>query len=269
MFTPGRCKKTRSGFCAADVTRGVSALGATSGEASAAGEAGTSGEGTAPDAPRDGSGAVEAGCTGISDDDSTVVGEDGSTALRVAWAAVSDDDCTAIGEDSAVSAGASAPGEARKKYVSPATPNAAMIAVPAIRFRRDPNVLDRLLGSGGWKESSSPITGQIASSRRTTNSAAVVPFGARGGGQRSSGGFSLPSAKAFSVGPYIGNIYACHGFLQFLTSGFCRIEGGPHYNVCSPQALAERMAPERPPNGTRTVYWWLVSRARVDERVRH
>ena len=78
--------------------------------------------GTTPDAPRDGSGTVGAGCTGVSDDD-----------------------CAAIGEDSAVSAGTFAPGEARKKYVSPATPNAAMIAVPAISFRRDPNVSDGLV----------------------------------------------------------------------------------------------------------------------------
>ena len=49
MFTPGRCKKTRSRF-------GVTAFGATWGEASAVRGAGTSGEGTAPDAPRDGSG---------------------------------------------------------------------------------------------------------------------------------------------------------------------------------------------------------------------
>ena len=117
MFTPGRCKKTRSGFCSAEVVWGVTALGATWGEASAVSEAGTSGGGTAPDASRAGSGTVGAGCTGVSDDD-----------------------CTATGEDSAVSAGTFAPGEARKKYVSPARPNAAMIAVPAISFRRDPNV---------------------------------------------------------------------------------------------------------------------------------
>ena len=105
MFTPGRCKKTKSRFCAAEVVWGVTALGATWGEVSTASEAG----GTTPDAPRDGSGTVEAGCTGVA----------------------------AIG---VVSAGTFAPGEARKKYVSPATPNAAMIAVPAISFRRDPNV---------------------------------------------------------------------------------------------------------------------------------
>ena len=72
---------------------------------------------------------------------------------------VSDDDCAAIGEDSVVSAGTFAPGEARKKYVSPATPNAAMIAVPAISFRRAPNVSDgfvsyRLFGSRGSKGAS-------------------------------------------------------------------------------------------------------------------
>ena len=154
MFTPGRCKKTRSGFWAAEEAgANLTALGATWGEASAVREAGTSGEGTTPDAPRDGSGTVGAGCTGVPDDDSTLVGEDGSGTLTAAWTGVPDDDCTAIGEDSAVSAGTLAPGEARKKYVSPATPNAAMIAVPAISFRRDPNVSDRLLGSGGWKVS--------------------------------------------------------------------------------------------------------------------
>ena len=124
MFTPGRCKKTRSG--------GVTALGATWGVPSAVREAATSGEGTTPDAPRDGSSTVGAGCTGVSNDNSTLGGEDGS--------GVPDDDCTAIGEDSAVSAGTFAPGEARKKYVNTATPNAAMIAVPAISFRRDRNV---------------------------------------------------------------------------------------------------------------------------------
>jgi hypothetical protein len=125
LFTPGRCKKTRSRF-------GVTALGATWGEASAVLEAETLGEGTAPDAPRGGSGKVRAGCAG-----STASGEDGSGGLMAAWAGVSDDDCTVIGEDSAVfSAGAFAPGEARKKNVNPGTPNAAMIAVPAIRCRR-------------------------------------------------------------------------------------------------------------------------------------
>jgi hypothetical protein len=170
MFTPGRCKKTKSRFCAAEVVWGVTALGATWGEVSTAG-------GTTPDAPRDGSGTAGAGCTGVSDDD-----------------------CAAIGEDSVVSAGTFAPGEARKKYVSPATPNAAMIAVPAISFRRAPNVSYRSLGSSGWKESSPPITGRKVSSRRRTCPAAVVPFGARGGAQTSSGGFSLPSAKLFPLG---------------------------------------------------------------------
>jgi hypothetical protein len=102
MFTPGRCKKTKSRFCAAEVVWGVTALGATWGEVSTVG-------GTTPDAPREGSGTVGAGCTGVA----------------------------AIGVGSA---GTFAPGEARKKYVSPATPNAAMIAVPAISFRRAPNV---------------------------------------------------------------------------------------------------------------------------------
>src|SRR4051812_3261916 len=124
MFTPGRCKKAKSGFCAAEVVWGVTALGATWGEASVR-EAG----GTTPDAPRDGSGIVGAGCT-------------------------PDGDCAAIGEDSVVFAGTFAPGEARKKYVSPATANAAMIAVPAISFWRAPNGSYRLLGSRGWKGSS-------------------------------------------------------------------------------------------------------------------
>ena len=115
-----------------------------------------------------------------------------------------DGDCAAIAED-VVSAGTFAPGEARKKYVSPATPNAAMIAVPAISFRRAPNVSYRLvsyrlLGSSGWKESSPPIAGRKVSSRRRSCPAAVVPFGARGGAQTSSGGFSLPSAKLFPLG---------------------------------------------------------------------
>ena len=185
MFTPGRCKKTKSRFCAAEGVWGVTALGATWGEASVT-EAG----GTTPDAARDGSGTVTvgAGCTGVSDDV-----------------------CAAIGEDSVVSAGTFAPGEARKKYVSPATPNAARIAVPAISFRRAPNVSDgfvsyRLFGSrgskgaSGSKESSPPATGRKVSSRRRSRPAAFVPFGARGGAQTSSGGFSLPSAKPFPPG---------------------------------------------------------------------
>ena len=191
MFTPGRCKKTRSG--------GVTALGATWGVPSAVREAATSGEGTTPDAPRDGSSTVGAGCTGVSDDDSTLGGEDGS--------GVPDDDCTAFGEDSAVSAGTFAPGEARKEYVNTATPNAAMIAVPAISFRRDRNVSYGLLGARGWKGSSPSISGRkvssrrrTVSSRRRTFSAAVVPFGARGGAQSSASGFSLPSAKLFPLG---------------------------------------------------------------------
>ena len=76
--------------------------------------------------------------------------------VKAAWAEVSDDDCTAIGEVSAVSAGAFRPGEAIKKYVSPAMPNAATIAVPAIRFGRRVIASDRLLGSGGSKGSSPP-----------------------------------------------------------------------------------------------------------------
>jgi hypothetical protein len=171
-FTPGRCKKTTSRFCAAEIVWGVTALGATWGEASVR-EAG----GTTPDAPLDGSGIAGAGCAGVA----------------------------AIGEDSVVSAGTFAPGEARKTYVSPATPNAAMIAVPAISFRRAPNVSYRLFGSRGWKgsgskESSPPITGRNVSSRSRSCPAAVVPFGARGGAQISSGGFSLPSAKLFPLG---------------------------------------------------------------------
>jgi hypothetical protein len=169
MFTPGRCKKTRSRFCAAEVVWGVTALGATSGEASTVREAG----GTTADAPRDGSGTVGAGCTGGSDDDRTAIGED------------------------SVSAGTFAPGEARKKYVSPATPNAAMIAAPATSFRRDPNVSYRLLGSRGWKESSPPITGRKVSSRRRTCPAAVVPFGARGGPKPRLAGSACPQQSCF------------------------------------------------------------------------
>src|SRR4029077_8412932 len=86
MLTPGRCKKTRSGFCAVEAVWGVTAWA----EAAAVSEAATSREGTTPDAPGDGSATVGAGCC------TTAVGED------------------AIGGE--VSAGAFAPGEARKKY---------------------------------------------------------------------------------------------------------------------------------------------------------
>ena len=177
MFTPGRCKKTKSRFCAAEVVWGVTALGATWGEVSAS-EAG----GTTPDAPRDGSGTVGAGCTGVA----------------------------AIEEDSVVSAGTFAPGEARKKYVSPATPNAAMIAVPAISFRRAPNVSYRSLGSRGWKESSPPIAGRkVSSRRRSCPSSRRSIWGQRG---RPNLVWRVQPAlsKAVSVGPYVGNIYGCH-----------------------------------------------------------
>ena len=46
MLTPGRCKKTRSGFCAVEAVWGVTAP--TWGEAAAVSEAATSGEGTTP-----------------------------------------------------------------------------------------------------------------------------------------------------------------------------------------------------------------------------
>src|SRR5262245_27861539 len=62
MLTPGRCKKTTSGFCAVAAVLGVPPHGATWGGGSAASEAGTSGEGTTPDAPGDGSATIGAGC---------------------------------------------------------------------------------------------------------------------------------------------------------------------------------------------------------------
>jgi hypothetical protein len=193
MFTPGRCKKTGSPFCAPEAVWGVTAPGATWGETPAAIEGGLSGEGTT-DAPGDGSGTVGARCAGVSDDDSTRVGDDGSGTLAAASTGVSDDDCTAIGADSA---GPLAPGEAKKKYVSAAKPNVAMIAVPAISGPRTPNVSEGLLGSKGWK-GSSPLTGRIVSTRRRSP-ASVVSFGARGGAQSSTGG-SVRSAKLISLG---------------------------------------------------------------------
>src|SRR4030095_2113324 len=147
---------------------------------------------------------------GVSDDDSTLGGEDGSgvsdencTLGGEDGSGVPDDDCTTFGEDSAVSAGTVAPGEARKEYVNTATPNAVMIAVPAINLRRDRNV-SYVLGARGWKRSSPSISGQKVSSRRITFSAAVAPFGARGGARSSANGFSLPSAKLFPLGRTLG-----------------------------------------------------------------
>jgi len=80
MFTPGRCKKTTSGLS----------------------EAATSGEGTAPVAPRDGSTSVTlgTGSTGVADDVSPLIEEEGSG------------NCTAAAEDSAVSSGTFAADEA-------------------------------------------------------------------------------------------------------------------------------------------------------------
>jgi hypothetical protein len=112
-------------------------------------EVGISGEKTTPGAPRDDSDIVGADCTGVSDDASTLVGDNGSGISRAAWTEVSDDGATAIGEDPEVSTGAPPPGEAKKTYVSAAKPNAAIIAVPAISFRWNPNVSERVLGSGG------------------------------------------------------------------------------------------------------------------------
>src|SRR5262245_32139521 len=63
MLTPGRCKKTRSGFCAVELVWGVTTFAASWGEAAAVSEAGTSGEGTAPGASGDDSATVGAGCT--------------------------------------------------------------------------------------------------------------------------------------------------------------------------------------------------------------
>jgi hypothetical protein len=44
MLTPGRCKKTSSGFCAVEIVWSVAALAATWGEGAAVREAGTLGE---------------------------------------------------------------------------------------------------------------------------------------------------------------------------------------------------------------------------------
>jgi hypothetical protein len=143
MLTPGWSKKTTSGFCAVELVWGVTALAATWGEASAAGEAGTSTT-------------VGAGCTSVSDDDSTRVEEDDS-------APVEED---ATGTVCAVSAGGFAPGEARKKYASTAAPNAATIAAgehadknpPATRPFTDRATSAARIGSG----SSDSIPEQLA-----------------------------------------------------------------------------------------------------------
>ena len=63
MLTPGRCKKTSSGFCAVEVVWRVTAFTATWDEAKAVREAGTLGEGTTPDAPGDGLATVGDDCT--------------------------------------------------------------------------------------------------------------------------------------------------------------------------------------------------------------
>src|SRR5262245_17237350 len=98
MLTPGRCKKTRSGFCAVELVWGVTLAGSGS-EAAAVSAAGTSA-------------AVGGGCTC----DSTSV--------------------DATGTACAASAGGFAPSDARKEYANTATPNTATIAVPAISFPR-------------------------------------------------------------------------------------------------------------------------------------
>ena len=94
--------------------------------------------------------------------------------------------------------------------MSTAAPNAATIAVPAMSCRRDPNVSDRLLGSGGWKASSSPI-------------------GARGGAaQSSAGGPSLSSAKLSLLGrTSVRSTVAMLPPIFHPRFPLCRIEGGP------------------------------------------
>ena len=94
--------------------------------------------------------------------------------------------------------------------MSTAAPNAATIAVPAMSCRRDPNVSGRLLGSGGWKASSSPI-------------------GARGGAaQSSAGGPSLSSAKLSLLGrTSVRSTVAMLPPIFHPRFPLCRTEGGP------------------------------------------
>ena len=109
-----------------------------------------------------------------------------------------------------VSAGTFAPGEARKKYVSPATPNAAMIAVPAISFRRAPNVSYR----SSWLKRLERILAPNCGAKRFF-AQKIMPSSRRSiWGQRGRPNLvrrvQPALSEAVSVGPYVGNIYSCH-----------------------------------------------------------
>jgi hypothetical protein len=180
MFTPGRCKKTTSGFShGGTLWRAagfpVSAAGAPWGEASTVKEGGRSGQATALFVAGDGSGII----------------------LGATWSGATAEDCTA-GADSAVCVGVFSPADAKKKYASAATPNVAAIAVPAITFRRDPRLVAisrKSLLSGRWKRCSFLGVGPKASCRRRISAAAGVSVGASGGAQNSGAWSRLVSAN--------------------------------------------------------------------------
>ncbi len=208
MFTPGRCKKTGS------------TPGATWAETSAVCGVGTSGKGTT-DAPRDDSGAVVASCIGVSDDDSTLVRDDGSGTLAAAWTGVSDDDCTAIGADPA---GTFAPGEAKKKYVSPAKPNVAMIAVPAISFRRDPTFRMDYLAQKAGKDPHPQLRGEWSLAQKNMPSSRRFIWGQKGGPTQRALGEAVSVGP--HVGPYVGSIYGHASSPSPAVSPFAA--GAPH-----------------------------------------
>jgi hypothetical protein len=163
MFTPGRCRKTVSRFCAAGTVWRAAlfpagAAEATWGEGSTLREGGRSGQATA---------------AGSGDGRGT------------AWTGAAAEDCTG-GAESAVCVTCS-PAGAKKKYASAPGPNTATSAVPAISFRPDRKLVSvsaKSICSGGWKGSSPIVRDSIGSWRRTISPAAGVPAGARGGAQK-------------------------------------------------------------------------------------
>src|SRR5271166_5013787 len=112
---------------------------------------------------------------------------------RADWTGAAGGDWTA-GAGSAACVGGFSPPEGKKEYARALIPNAAMIVLPAISFRRHSKLVSvsrKSLCPGDWYGSSSLVTGPRASWRRGTPRRASpgvsLTVGARGGAQDSAG----------------------------------------------------------------------------------